>query len=328
MRTPHASPAYITADRMQTPASTPTANASSEDASQRRPRTVRAPSPALQEGVAWTSRERHSWGASTMPRPRATFAAAVTLGFVIVGLLVHQRAVTPAQAQATETVPLPQGCSNVTLPWPSGTPVAAVAEAISPPEALTSIWRYDAASRRFLGFAPGGGAANDFRSVAYLDAVFICLSRAGTLRRPLATTGGAPAAGGAAMAGEAGAARVSVSVGGATLTCVRAGGVTTCTTPAPGWSCRTSGDVTVCTGPEGRVTCTSSGTSLSCSGMGASGTGGTSTSGTSATGVSSQGARGADGAHGASSASSATGGTATCAVGGVALPCPATPGGR
>jgi hypothetical protein len=95
-----------------------------------------------------------------------------------------------ADAQSTEAVTLPSGCSNQTLTWPVGTPVSTVAAAVTPADALISIFRLDATARRFLGFAPGApDFANDYTTItSSLEPVFFCMRAVGTLARPAVVT--------------------------------------------------------------------------------------------------------------------------------------------
>ena len=92
----------------------------------------------------------------------------------------------PVVTPATELVPLFAGCTNVVTTWPGTTPTGTVAAAVSPPGALMSIWRYDAAARRFLGYAAHAPSVSDLTVVSRLDAVFICMTMPGTLTRPIA----------------------------------------------------------------------------------------------------------------------------------------------
>ncbi|MGD9890748.1 MAG: PKD domain-containing protein [Dehalococcoidia bacterium] len=85
----------------------------------------------------------------------------------------------------TDAISLTTGCTNLTLTWPNGTSISVVAGAISPTSALSSIWRYDAAQGRFLGYTPTAPSfANDLLTVNRLDAVFVCVSSPATLNRP------------------------------------------------------------------------------------------------------------------------------------------------
>jgi PKD repeat protein len=86
---------------------------------------------------------------------------------------------------STEQVQLFAACNNVAATWPSGTPIATVAAAISPGNALTAIWRFDNVGQRFVGFSPIPGAPNDLTTVNRADAVFICMTSPGTLTRPV-----------------------------------------------------------------------------------------------------------------------------------------------
>lgn len=96
---------------------------------------------------------------------------------------------TAAPASAQEVVPLVAGCSNVSLTDPPGTALRAVVAAVQPAGIVIGIFRYEAASGRFLGFAPGAPEfANDYLQVGTRpEAVFLCVSSAGTLSRPSAT---------------------------------------------------------------------------------------------------------------------------------------------
>lgn len=93
----------------------------------------------------------------------------------------------PPRAPSLEEVPLRQGCNNVVLTWPGGTALTVVAAAISPGASLLSIFRSDLAQGRFLGFNPSApNFANDYTTTASsLEPVFICMSTAGTLMRPV-----------------------------------------------------------------------------------------------------------------------------------------------
>ena len=106
------------------------------------------------------------------------------LGIVAVALLLlGERAF--AQQQQTETVELFPVCNNVTLTWPSGTPMTEVAAAVSPASNLRAIWRFNNTQQRFEGFSPQFPEQSDLRTANRLDAVFICMTGPGTLTRPL-----------------------------------------------------------------------------------------------------------------------------------------------
>ena len=94
------------------------------------------------------------------------------------------RFITEAPPDMTEQVDFTEGCNNVTLTWVNGTPARAVAAAVSPPEAVIAVWRFDAAAQRFVGFSPLLEAPSDLTAVNRLDAVLICLREPAVLVRP------------------------------------------------------------------------------------------------------------------------------------------------
>jgi hypothetical protein len=98
----------------------------------------------------------------------------------------QQGGITIATARLTEAVALSAGCSNLVLSWPTGTPLAAVAAALSPSQALRAIFKLDAATGRYRGYSPSAPAfANDYMTIdAPLDAVFVCVNQAASLARP------------------------------------------------------------------------------------------------------------------------------------------------
>ncbi len=95
----------------------------------------------------------------------------------------------------SEVIALGRGCTNVTLTWPSGTPIGVVWAAVTPFAALEAVWRLNNAMRRFEGFNPPATEVSDLTAVNRLDTVFICLHAPGTLTRPLIPITGAPPAG-------------------------------------------------------------------------------------------------------------------------------------
>ena len=76
------------------------------------------------------------------------------------------------------------GCNMVTLSFPTGTDAATVADAVSPPTALQTIWRLDNATRTFQAFMPQAPQASDLASVDLLDAVFICVDAGANIATP------------------------------------------------------------------------------------------------------------------------------------------------
>ena len=111
----------------------------------------------------------------------------VAIAVTLAGPLPHTRAAQPGGT------PLPAGCSNVTLTWPGGTALGTVATGIAPATALESVWRYDAAGQRFLGYSPNPAAPSDLLTVGRLDAVFICTTANAQLTQPALGSSPAPA---------------------------------------------------------------------------------------------------------------------------------------
>jgi uncharacterized protein YkwD len=95
----------------------------------------------------------------------------------------------PAAATTTttimQTIALPSGCSNVALTWPPGTPMSTVLASFSTPGAVMAVWRYNAETGTFVGFAPNAAAVSDYKAIARpLEAAFVCLSAPASLNRP------------------------------------------------------------------------------------------------------------------------------------------------
>lgn len=108
---------------------------------------------------------------------------AVFLLFLAAAPITLARAGVFAQAQPVGVLNMPSpggtidlypGWNNIALTFPDGTPITAVAAAISPSGILRVIWSYDAAVQAWFGFAPGAPpAAIDLNSVDFLQTVFI-----------------------------------------------------------------------------------------------------------------------------------------------------------
>jgi parallel beta-helix repeat protein len=103
---------------------------------------------------------------------------------------------TPATATPTrtptvgpmESVTLVGGvCNPVANTYPDGTSIDTIADGVSPEGILISIWKFDTASGIWRGYSPQFPQANDLTGtqVNRLDAIFICVSSAGTWLRPL-----------------------------------------------------------------------------------------------------------------------------------------------
>jgi hypothetical protein len=88
-------------------------------------------------------------------------------------------------AQETVYVPLLPGCNAVSSTYPDGTPIATIAGAVSPPEALRTIWQFEAGAGVWLGYSPQFPEASDLTQVDLLDVVWICVRTAATWERPV-----------------------------------------------------------------------------------------------------------------------------------------------
>jgi hypothetical protein len=108
---------------------------------------------------------------------------ALALATLITVVLLALTTTSHAQ-DGQRVVNLGPGCNMVTLTFASGTQATAVAAAVSPPEALDTIWRHDNATRSFQAFMPQAPQASDLTSVNLLDAVFICVDAVATIAMP------------------------------------------------------------------------------------------------------------------------------------------------
>jgi hypothetical protein len=94
--------------------------------------------------------------------------------------------VTLSTTPQLESVALVEGCNPIAATWADGTAIATVAGAVAPAEALDAIWKFDPATGTWQGFSPSAPAAvNDLTKVDRLDAVFVCVSAAATIGRPV-----------------------------------------------------------------------------------------------------------------------------------------------
>jgi hypothetical protein len=94
--------------------------------------------------------------------------------------------VTLSTTPELESVALVEGCNPIAATWPDGTAIATVAGAVAPADALSAIWKFDPATGTWKGYSPSAPAAvNDLASVDRLDAIFVCVSAAATISRPV-----------------------------------------------------------------------------------------------------------------------------------------------
>lgn len=82
-----------------------------------------------------------------------------------------------------ETVPLIAGCNPAASTYPDGTPIGTIADAVTPPGILSSLWEFEAGF--WLGYSPFFPEVSDLTEKDFLDVVFICVDVAGTFERPL-----------------------------------------------------------------------------------------------------------------------------------------------
>lgn len=98
----------------------------------------------------------------------------------------YSGAYTGAHATARVTVPIAPlppsyrllpGCTQVSAPLelPASAPVRLIAESVTPPDAVTGIWRLGAEGVWQLGYAPDANTPVDFTIVSPGDSLFICV---------------------------------------------------------------------------------------------------------------------------------------------------------
>jgi hypothetical protein len=89
---------------------------------------------------------------------------------------------------AMESVTLAgNACNPVASSYADATAIATIASAVSPSGILISIWWFDSATLRWLGYDPlhPANPPSDLTLVNRLDAIFICVSSAGAWSRPV-----------------------------------------------------------------------------------------------------------------------------------------------
>jgi polyhydroxybutyrate depolymerase len=102
---------------------------------------------------------------------------------------------TPIRAQPTATITLPSpggtvqlfpGCNAVPLTFPEGTSTETVVQAVTPAGVVESVWRHNAAERKWEGYSPAFPEVGDLLTVSFLDAVWICIGAAPSPPEPSA----------------------------------------------------------------------------------------------------------------------------------------------
>jgi hypothetical protein len=106
-----------------------------------------------------------------------------TVVVLAVALLAARGPTVRAQPVASISLPPPGGavqlylgCNNIGLTFPDGTPSQQVVQAVTPANAVESLWRHSAALGRFEGFNPAFPGASDLLSVDFLDAAWLCMA--------------------------------------------------------------------------------------------------------------------------------------------------------
>jgi hypothetical protein len=85
-----------------------------------------------------------------------------------------------------ETKDLVEGCNPFASTWPDATKIDTVAGAVTPADALGAIWSFDPAAKSWMGFSPTAPPdVNNLAKVNRLDAIFICVSAAAKVSRPV-----------------------------------------------------------------------------------------------------------------------------------------------
>jgi hypothetical protein len=92
--------------------------------------------------------------------------------------------VTPTPAMASVTL-VGGACNPVASTYPDNTPIATIAGAVSPSGILISIWWFNPGASAWLGYSPQFPQVSNLNDVDRLEAIFICVTSAGTWSRPI-----------------------------------------------------------------------------------------------------------------------------------------------
>ncbi|MGB6837475.1 MAG: hypothetical protein WBF66_07210 [Dehalococcoidia bacterium] len=92
-------------------------------------------------------------------------------------------AVPTATPMMVATVALGAGCNPVASTFPDGTAIGTIADAISSPGSLVSLWQFEA--NVWYGYSPQYPEAGDLAQIDRLDVVFICVEAPGSFERPV-----------------------------------------------------------------------------------------------------------------------------------------------
>jgi len=83
----------------------------------------------------------------------------------------------------TESVPLAPACNPVTSTYPDDTAIQTLADAVSPPGSLRSLWIFNMGT--WLGFSPQYPQVSDLMKADMLDVLFVCVFDPGEFLRPM-----------------------------------------------------------------------------------------------------------------------------------------------
>ena len=155
-------------------------------------------------------------------KTKTLIALAAILAALVVLLAGHWSS-GRAEPAASITLPPPgatkdlyPGCNNMVVTFSDGTSSEAVIDAVSPPGTVETMWRYDAAQQRWVGFFPAAPTASDLLTVNFLNAIWLCLVGGPPTATPTAT----PPAGQTATATPVAATSTAVAGQTATATSV------------------------------------------------------------------------------------------------------------
>jgi hypothetical protein len=119
---------------------------------------------------------------------RKPFVGLIAMAAVAAALLAAQGSSVRAQPLASMALPDPcdtertvelyPRCNNIALTFTDGTASEIVVQAVTPPEAVESMWRHDAAQGMWEGYSPAFPEVGSLLTVDFLDVVWLCLAGA------------------------------------------------------------------------------------------------------------------------------------------------------
>jgi hypothetical protein len=119
-----------------------------------------------------------------VPPVARMLVGAASLAIAVLLLTPGGRGAGMVDAQGeSETIALVAGCNPVAVTYPDSTPIGTIADAVSPPGILISIWEFDMGL--WLGYSPQFPEVSDLTEKDFLDVAFLCVSVSGTFTRPV-----------------------------------------------------------------------------------------------------------------------------------------------